>query len=123
MSNLCSYIYEYEVRDQNVGLYVEHLLLVLYQPNVRNYNFYVQHFACNYQKSFYRNKHEEVILLLTMAEYMARKEAILSQAPEFFGMRSTKFRDAIIAYDLTAIALSRVRSFRLVIKRKSCLFD
>ena len=48
-----------------------------------------------------------------MAEYMARKEAILSQAPEFFGMRSTKFRDAIIAYDLTAIALSRVRSFRL----------
>ena len=53
-----------------------------------------------------------MILLLTMAEYMARKEAILSQAPEFFGMRSTKFRDAIIAYDLTAIALSRVRSFR-----------
>ena len=62
-----------------------------------------------------RNKHEEVILLLTMAEYMARKEAILSQAPEFFGMRSTKFRDAIISYDLTAIALSRVRSFRLVL--------
>ena len=56
-----------------------------------------------------------MILLLTMAEYMARKEAILSQAPEFFGMRSTKFRDAIIAYDLTAIALSRVRSFRLVV--------
>ena len=65
----------------------------------------------------HRNKHEEVILLLTMAEYMARKEAILSQAPEFFGMRSTKFRDAIISYDLTAIALSRVRSFRLVLDR------
>ena len=65
----------------------------------------------------FRNKHEEVILLLTMAEYMARKEAILSQAPEFFGMRSTKFRDAIISYDLTAIALSRVRSFRLVLDR------
>jgi tetratricopeptide (TPR) repeat protein len=62
-----------------------------------------------------RNKHEEVILLLTLSEYMARKEAILSQAPEFFGMRSTKFRDAIISYDLTAIALSRVRSFRLLV--------
>ena len=61
-----------------------------------------------------RNKHEEVLLLLTLSEYMARKEAILSQAPEFFGMRSTKFRDAIISYDLTAIALSRVRSFRLL---------
>lgn len=63
-----------------------------------------------------RNRHEEVVLLLTMAEYMARKEAILSQAPEFFGMRSTKFRDAIISYDLTAIALSRVRSFRLLVE-------
>ena len=59
-----------------------------------------------------RNKHEEVVLLLTLSEYMARKEAILSQAPEFFGMRSTKFRDAIIAYDLTAIALSRIRNYR-----------
>ena len=61
-----------------------------------------------------KNKEEEVVLLLMLSEYMARKEAILSQAPEFFGMRSTKFRDAIIAYDLTAVALSRVRNFRVL---------
>jgi hypothetical protein len=52
---------------------------------------------------------EEVLLLLLMSENMARKETILSQAPEFFGMRSTKFRDAIITYDLMTIALSRIR--------------
>ena len=45
---------------------------------------------------------------------MARKEAILSQAPEFFDMRSTKFRDAIIAYDLMTVALSRLRDFRVL---------
>ena len=61
-----------------------------------------------------RNKYEEVILLLLLSENMARREAILSQAPEFFGMRSTKFRDAIITYDLTAIALSRIRNNRLL---------
>ena len=61
-----------------------------------------------------KNKYEEVILLLLLSENMARREAILSQAPEFFGMRSTKFRDAIITYDLTAIALSRIRNFKLL---------
>lgn len=61
-----------------------------------------------------KNKHEETLLLLLLSENMARKDAILSQAPEFFEMRSTKFRDAIIAYDLTAIALSRIRNFHIL---------
>lgn len=50
-----------------------------------------------------KTKEEEIVLLLLLSENMARKEAILSQAPEFFGMRSNKFRDAIITYDLTTI--------------------
>jgi hypothetical protein len=49
------------------------------------------------------------MLVLMLSELMARKEAILSQAPEFFDMRSAKFKEAIIAYDLTAVALARVR--------------
>eukprot|EP00095_Tigriopus_kingsejongensis_P000698 maker-scaffold58_size443543-snap-gene-2.14 protein:Tk00698 transcript:maker-scaffold58_size443543-snap-gene-2.14-mRNA-1 annotation:"tetratricopeptide repeat protein 7b" len=61
-----------------------------------------------------KNKHEETLLLLLLSENMARKDAILSQAPEFFEMRSTKFRDAIIAYDLTAIALSRIGNFHVL---------
>ena len=61
-----------------------------------------------------RTKNEEIILLLLLSENNARKEAILSQAPEFFGMRSTKFRDAIITYDLMTIALSRIRNFKLL---------
>ena len=50
-----------------------------------------------------KTKEEEIVLLLLLSENMARKEAILSQAPEFFVMRSNKFRDAIITYDLTTI--------------------
>ncbi len=61
-----------------------------------------------------RSRLEEVVLLLLLGESMARKEAILSQAPEFFGMRSTKFRDAIITYDLCAVALARVRSYKVL---------
>jgi len=53
-------------------------------------------------------------LLLLLCESMARRDAVLSQAPEFFGMRSNKFRDAIVAYDLTTVALARTRNFHVL---------
>ena len=61
-----------------------------------------------------KTRHEEILLVLMLSEKLARKNTVLSQNPEFFGVRATKFRDAIIAYDLSAIALSRVRHQKLL---------
>ncbi|XP_044761836.1 tetratricopeptide repeat protein 7B [Coccinella septempunctata] len=54
-----------------------------------------------------KNQCEEVILLLSVAESMAVKNAVLSQSPEFKEARLSAYIEAVRVYDLLTIATVR----------------
>lgn len=61
-----------------------------------------------------RNKYEELILVLLLSEFIANKEAVLSQGPGSATSRKTTFEAATVTYDLLTLTLSRFGSFRLL---------
>ncbi|KRT86886.1 Anaphase-promoting complex subunit 3 protein, partial [Oryctes borbonicus] len=54
-----------------------------------------------------RNKYEETILVLIVAEAIAVRNAVLSQSPEFKDARHSAYQDAAAVYDLLALATVR----------------
>nr|XP_022901602.1 tetratricopeptide repeat protein 7B isoform X1 [Onthophagus taurus]XP_022901603.1 tetratricopeptide repeat protein 7B isoform X2 [Onthophagus taurus] len=51
-----------------------------------------------------KNKYEETILVLLIAEAIAVRNAVLSQSPEFKDARRSAFQDAAAVYDLLTLA-------------------
>lgn len=68
------------------------------------------------QAGFYcpRNKYEELILILILSEYIASKDAVLSQEPKFSPDRKRTYEAATVTYDLMTLTLARFASFRLL---------
>ena len=61
-----------------------------------------------------KNKYEELVLILLLSEYIANKEAILSQGPASASGRKATFDSATVTYDLLTLPLSRFSNFRLL---------
>eukprot|EP00096_Caligus_rogercresseyi_P009540 TRINITY_DN3245_c0_g1_i2.p1 TRINITY_DN3245_c0_g1~~TRINITY_DN3245_c0_g1_i2.p1 ORF type:complete len:911 (+),score=237.41 TRINITY_DN3245_c0_g1_i2:189-2921(+) len=61
-----------------------------------------------------KSRIEEIVLLLLIAEYLASKEAVLSQSPEFRDSRKRTYNNATVIYDLLAVTLSRFSQFSLL---------
>lgn len=54
-----------------------------------------------------RNKYEEIILVLIVAEAIAVRNAVLSQSPDFKDARHSAYQDAAAVYDLLTLATVR----------------
>ncbi|XP_040570041.1 tetratricopeptide repeat protein 7B [Lepeophtheirus salmonis] len=61
-----------------------------------------------------RSRIEEIVLLLLIAEYLASKEAVLSQSPEFRDTRKRTYHNATVIYDILSVTLSRFSQFHLL---------
>lgn len=61
-----------------------------------------------------KNRYEEIILTLVLSEYIASKDAVLSQDPKFSAERKRTYEAATITYDLMALALVRFNQFKLL---------
>ena len=61
-----------------------------------------------------KNKYEELVLILLLAEYIANKEAVLSQGPASASGRKATYDSATVTYDLLTLPLARFSNFRLL---------
>ena len=61
-----------------------------------------------------KNKYEELVLILLLSEYIANKEAILSQGPTSASGRKATFDSATVTYDLLTLPLARFSNYRLL---------
>ena len=61
-----------------------------------------------------KNKYEELVLILLLSEYIANKEAILSQGPASASGRKATYDSATVTYDLLTLPLARFSNFRLL---------
>ena len=61
-----------------------------------------------------KNKYEELVLIMLLSEYIANKEAILSQGPAIASGRKATYDSATVTYDLLTLPLSRFSNFRLL---------
>ena len=61
-----------------------------------------------------KNKYEELVLIMLLSEYIANKEAILSQGPGIASGRKATYDSATVTYDLLTLPLARFSNFRLL---------
>lgn len=66
-----------------------------------------------------RNKYEETILVLIVAEAIAVRNAVLSQSPEFKDARHSAYLDATTVYDL--LTLATVRWGQIALLQEVCV--
>ena len=61
-----------------------------------------------------KNRYEEVVLSLMLSEYIARKDAVLSQDPKFASERKRAYEAVSLTYDLIALSLGRFGQHKLL---------
>ena len=61
-----------------------------------------------------KNRYEEIIMVLMLSEYIARKDAVLSQDPKFASERRRTYENANMTYDLIALSLTRFGQFKML---------
>ena len=61
-----------------------------------------------------KNRYEEVVLALMLSEYIARKDAVLSQDPKFASERKRAYEAVSVTYDLIALSLGRFGQHKLL---------
>ena len=61
-----------------------------------------------------KNRYEEVVLALMLSEYIARKNAVLSQDPKFASERKRAYEAVSVTYDLIALSLGRFGQHKLL---------
>ena len=61
-----------------------------------------------------KNRYEEVVLALMLSEYIARKDAVLSQDPKFSSERKRAHEAVSLTYDLIALSLGRFGQHKLL---------
>ena len=61
-----------------------------------------------------KNRYEEIALCLTLSEYFASKDAVLSQDPKFAVERKRTYEAATMTYDLLTVTLARFKHYKLI---------